>query len=90
MILPITHKENGVQVLASTRDYRAQIRRDAEDTTVSAAFDIDTSTDIIVLTLLEAVTRPMADEYVWELEDVTSGRTLIAGSVRVSLDSSRE
>lgn len=90
--LPINISEDGSLIDVSTRTYLAQIRKSTEATEVLATFTVDTSSGadgIIVATLAAEDTVDLKGDYVWDLEDTSTGKTLLGGKVTVEPDVSK-
>lgn len=90
--LPVTIREDGALIDVSARAYLAQIRKSTEATDVLATFAVDTSSaagGIVVATLAAEDTVDLKGDYVWDLEDTSTGRTLLGGKVTVEGDVSR-
>lgn len=89
--LALTIKENGAVVSVAGRTFRCQMRADWDGAVVTN-FSIDmaqAASGIVTISLPAAGTSSLAGDYVWDFEDVTNGRTLFRGEVKVEKDASR-
>lgn len=92
--LTIQEGEPLAPVDVSARTYTAQVRTNADATTVAATFSVDmtdAATGIVVIRLADTVTDDLGGTYVWDFQQDSAGviRTLVGGNFTVIDDVTR-